>query len=250
MAVRGADYTRDFLLDIGFGAIAGYSVVNVLGHNADIDAAEDIWPGGGDYPWMTGATSLEVVSTSANDAAAGTGARTIYVTLLDANYVQSSVTVTMNGITPVAIAGTWFRINGAFVLSGGSGGVNAGDISIRNAGGGTTRCLVTAGDGIAKQSQYTVPAGYSLALRSFLYCINRPSTVRDATISGYIKTIAGAVQYPAEVSVDGNPISFKADPTLALPEKTDFGLRCTYVSATNTDLSAAWGGILKRNGVD
>lgn len=250
MVLRGADYGRDFYLDVGFSNIAGYSVVNALGHNADVDAAEDIWPGGGNYPWMSAATSLEIVSASANDAAAGTGARQVTIVLLDGSYVPSTVVVTLNGTTPVAITGTWLRINDARVTSGGSVGVNAGDITIRDAGAGATRALLPAGSGFSKQSQYTVPAGHSLALRGFLYGINRPSTARDVTIAAYIRLFAGGVQYPAEVSVDGNPIFFLADPTFPLPEKTDFGLRCTYVSAANTDLTAAWGGILKSNGID
>ncbi len=208
-----------------------------------------MWSGGGLYPWMTAATSLEIVSGSANDAAAGTGARTVTIAGLDANFAEVSQTVTLNGIAAVAIPTQLYRIQSALVVTAGSGGFNAGDITIRDAGAGTTRALLPLGYGITRQSQFTVPAGFTLQIISILTCINRPSTVRDATIASFFQTQAGVRRLPLEFSVDGNPYRHDGVPGLMVNEKTDFGLRCTYVSAANTDLTAAWLGILRTNAV-
>lgn len=74
-----ASWLQEFKRAIGFGQVPGYRRITALGNNPDVDTGihEDIWTGGGLYPWMTAATSLEIVSDSANDTAAGTGARTV-----------------------------------------------------------------------------------------------------------------------------------------------------------------------------
>ena len=113
MATRGPGETRDFFAEVGFGAFTGYRRVAALGNNPDISVgvAEDVWSGGGDYPFLTVATSLELLSSNVNDTSAGTGAQTVRVDGLDANYVEISQTVTLNGTTPVVLVTPLFRIN-------------------------------------------------------------------------------------------------------------------------------------------
>lgn len=240
--------SHDYLMNVGWNLVPGHRRVTALGNNPDIDVApEDVWSGGGLYPWMTGATSLEIVSDSAADAAAGTGARTVTIAGLDTTYTEISQTVTLNGTTAVAIPTQLFRINGALIITAGSGGVNAGNLIVRDAGAGTTRAVIPLGYGITRQSQFTVPLGYTLQITSIVFSINRPSSSRDATIATFVQTSTGIYRMPLELSVDGNAYRQDGVPGIMLPEKTDFGLRCTAVSATNTDLTAAWLGVMKLN---
>lgn len=235
-------------LSVGLGLVPGVRRVAALGNNPDVDAGpEDIWSGGGVYPWMTGATALEIVSDNAADAAAGTGARTVLVNGLDAVWEEVSQTVTLNGLTPVALVTPLYRIQSALIMSAGSGQVNAGNISVRDAGGGTVRALIPVGYGITRQSQFTVPLGYTLSINSTLLCINRPSSIRDATLATFIQSPLGFYRMPVEFSVDGNPYRHDGMPGIIVPEKTDFGIRCTYVSTTNTDITAAWLGVMRLN---
>lgn len=83
-------WTYDFLMAVGLGQVPGYRRVTALGNNPDVDtaAAEEVWAAGGLYPWLTGATALEIVSDSANDASAGTGAHTVVINGLDINYAE------------------------------------------------------------------------------------------------------------------------------------------------------------------
>lgn len=85
-----AAWFHNFLQAIGFSQVPGYRRVTALGNNPDVDtgAAEEIWTAGGIYPFMTAATSLEIVSSSAADDSAGTGARTVLVNGLDAAYAE------------------------------------------------------------------------------------------------------------------------------------------------------------------
>jgi hypothetical protein len=242
---------RDYFAAVGFSQIDGHTRVAAFGNNPDIDSGpEDVWSGGGLYPWMSADTALEVLSSSANDTAAGTGARTVLIVGLNSSHAPISQTITLNGTTPVAIPTSLFRINSALIMSAGSGEVNNGDITIRVAGAGATRAVIQAGYGIARQSQYTVPAGYTLSVISLLFCINRPSSARDATVATFVRNPQGFYRMPLELSVDGNPYRHDGNPGIILPEKTDFGLRCNYVSAANTDMTGAWLGILKQSGVD
>lgn len=239
-----------FLDDRNAGIVPGARQIITFGQNSDVDQAtvpEDIWQGGGTYSWMTGATSLEIVSSSANDAAAGTGMRTVQLTLLDINYAETVVAITLNGVTPVAISGQWFRINRAVILTAGSGGTNAGTITIRDAGAGTTRRIIPVGAGADRDSAYTVPAGKTLLINNMTNCINRPTTARDAVISLFIRFPNGASFLSSDISVDGNPFQRAFNPPIAVPEKYDTIFRSTYVSTDNTDITSQWLGILRDN---
>ncbi len=267
------DLTRGFLFSkidplvaVGYSSIGLTSKVRrmaVLGNNPDVDTGavpETVWPGGGLYPWMTGATSLEVVSTGASaaqDSATGTGISAISITLLDTNYVASIVSVSLNGTTPVAISGTWFRINGAITTAKGSGAAstrvfNAGDIHIRDAGGGTVRGIIPAGKGILRQAVFTVEAGYTLQILSHYISLNRGTgggagVNKFLTITNYIQNTIGISRTPLDISCDGEPYRHDGIPGVVIPEKTDYSLEATSVSADNSDVTAAFLGLLMKN---
>lgn len=86
-----ASWLHDFLQAIGFAQVPGHRRIAALGNNPDVDTAslpEDVWSGGGAYPWMTASTALEILSSSANDASAGTGARTVIINGLSDAYAE------------------------------------------------------------------------------------------------------------------------------------------------------------------
>ncbi len=248
----GADWEKmvdNFYTSRNLGLSPGASYVLAIGNNPDVDSGaslpEDIWYGGGVYPWMTGATSLEVVSSSANDTAAGTGMRTILIEGLDTDYLEVSFLVTMNGLTPVVFPQSIYRLHRAVIATAGSLGSNAGTITIRNAGGGTTRATFPPGYGTTRSSSYTVPAGKVLLLTSLTVSINRPTAARDATVSLMIRNPTGAFFLSNEVAVDGNPFYRELFPAAPIPATYDIIMRCPYVSADNTDITAGWTGVLK-----
>lgn len=136
------------------------------GVNEDVDAGtEDVCDVGGTYAGLPvlptqAAEALNIVSSSTADAAAGTGTRTIRVEGLDANgkYVQE--TFTMNGTTPVVSTSTWLRVLRAFGLTAGSGGTNAGAITIKhNVTTANVFTVIKAGRNQAAIAAFTVPAG-------------------------------------------------------------------------------------------
>lgn len=241
----------EFYDSVGLGLVPGATRVAALGNNPDVDTGvvEDVWSGGGIYPWMTGATMLEMVSTSANDSAAGTGARTVLHNPLDTSYIQAPVTLTLNGLTPVAFPAAVFRYNSGLITSAGSGKTNAGDIIIRDAGGGTTRAIIPAGYGITRQAVFTVPAGKTACINSQFFCINRTGGVsRYATFANFIQTSSGFYRMPLELSISERaPYRHDGLPSIILGEKTDYAFRCSSVSNDNTDVTAAFLGVLIDN---
>lgn len=246
----------DWFQSVGFMLEPGYERASGWGNNPDIDLGgpEVVDPlGGTTIPWLSSATSLEIVSDSAADAAAGTGARTVSIDGLNANYSRVSQTVTLNGTTAVAIPTQLIAINRLRVLSAGTGLTNAGLITVRNAGAGTSRCLIPIGRSISQSSGYTVPASCTLQINRHLASINRTVTAgRWITYTGAFQlwdgTQYGPTVLPLEVSISDTALAaFMAEPGLVLPERSRFWLQVNAVSGNNTDVTAAWWGILKLN---
>lgn len=180
----------DFETRVSVGGVPGYSIVNKFGTNADIDSGtvpEDVCEVGGAYTgWATAAETVQVLSSSANDASAGTGARTVRMTGLDSSYAQISETVTLNGTSGVTTTNSFLRVHTATVLTAGSGGVNAGDITFRQS---TTTAniflFMLAGRNQTNCSAYTVPAGKTAYMKHLTSAVGGTA---NAAINGQIWT--------------------------------------------------------------
>lgn len=149
----------NYALQVARGRVEGAYPYNVYGRRVTIAPyAGILWPGSNfAFPSSLG-TQLTVVSTSANDTAAGTGARTIRIIYLDLNLEEKYEDVVMNGLTPVLTVATNIRyVNGAISLTLGSGKAAAGDITIFSGAG--NHSMIAAGDVRCSCSVRTVPAG-------------------------------------------------------------------------------------------
>ena len=162
--------SEPFELQVARRQIAWHYTVHKFGFNSDIDdTLETVWAQGGLYSYLAAATQLSVSSSSANDTSAGTGARTVTLSGLDANYAEISETVTLNGQTAVTTTNSYLRIFRMVVNSAGSGGQNAGVIY---AGTGTVTAGVPAnkyativiGDNQTLMAIWTVPANHTAYL--------------------------------------------------------------------------------------
>jgi hypothetical protein len=104
-----------------------------------------------------------VASSSASDTSAGTGARTIKITYYDSTYAGPfTETVTLNGTANVnTVSTTICFIEKIEVVTVGSGGTNAGTISLfgATAGGGGTVGTIAVGDGITYWAHHYVATG-------------------------------------------------------------------------------------------
>lgn len=233
-------YLQDNLnLSISRGLIPNVTPIAKFGRNQDVDiGTEDIWGNGGTFVPPTTAGVVNFASSSAADAAAGTGARTMSVQGLDGNYNQVSETITLNGTNNVATSNSYFIINRCIVLTAGSGGTNAGTITGTSTGSGTPAMItVVIGKAQSQFCIYQVPAGYSAYLMGFGGSYNGGATSNVvlelfAKPFGGVYNLKGALAL-AEAGSTGGHRDY-VDP-LVFTEKTTIKLTATSDTA-NSDV--------------
>lgn len=169
-----ANKYTDFLFRISMGLVAGAKTVFKFGYNDDVDSGtvpEDVWTGGGLYPWPTSAAVLSVVSTSTDDTLLGTGARTIKIVGLDENYETLEEEVELNGTTPVLTTSSFFRVHRMYVVTAGTDTANIGRISASH--GATGLAYIEIGDGQTEMAIYTVCKGCELYLDTWYVSVQK-----------------------------------------------------------------------------
>lgn len=225
------------------GLVQGYSNNTKFGANPDIDtaAAEDVWNGGGDYTgFPTGAAeTVEAFSDDAADTSAGTGARTLRLVGLDANFVEQTVDVTLSGVTPVVTTETWARLSRMYVLTAGSGAENAGLITARHT---TTTANVfaamPAGDNQTLIAATTVPANKVMIIRRVAAQLGRNQASGAADISVRAREEGSVFRKRRQYTVAvGDGIDRHYEGGMVLPEKTDVKIRVEGVTANNTAIT-------------
>lgn len=159
--------TEPFELQVARGQITGHRSIHVFGYNPDVDTNEEtVWPIDGLLGHPASPTVMKISSSSTDDAAAGTGARTVFITGINGTGGYATETVTLNGQTEVNTVNSYDAIESMVVTSVGSGEKNAGLIY---AGTGTVTSgvpvvpysVIGAGENISIVGHWTCPAGFT-----------------------------------------------------------------------------------------
>lgn len=112
-----------------------------------------------------------VVSSSASDASAGVGARTVTITYYDSSLNGPfTETVTMNGTTPVNTVSTTICFVEKFqVITSGSSIYNVGTITLKTAaaGGGSNFVFISANDADIYSAKHYIPSGKKCFITSW-----------------------------------------------------------------------------------
>lgn len=165
MALVNDQQIKEFAQKIGGDQ---YTINTKFGINPSCGTTtEDIWFNGGTLQFLTSAETLDVVSTSANDTLAGTGARTILIDGLDSNFNRIIETINLSGLTPVTTTNSFIRVNRSYVTNIGSIGYNEGDITLTASTAATIQAALGATFGQTEKTQYTVPNKCKIALVSW-----------------------------------------------------------------------------------
>jgi len=243
---------KDWFLEVEQGNVPGWSHVRKFGKIFGLTTTLTPITLVGVYQMPTTAQSLEVISSSANDTSAGTGARTIVIEGLDANFAIQTTTVTMNGVAAVAVSGTWTRIFRMYALTSGTyatatASSHDGTITLRNSGGGVSwaQLALDSGFGLGQTliGCYTIPSGYT----AYVYP-DYISVESQKAVSSYFFKRENAddvtVPYDAmrsQLSVEfvGGMNFLDSDmPIGVFPAKTDIGwLAKTSASTANVSVS-------------
>lgn len=115
---------------------------------------------------VTTSDSLEVVSSSVNDTALGTGIRTVGIVYLDASGNWSEFTTALDGTTPVSLSGiSASAIIAMYGKTGGSASFSTGTVNLRNvASPAIIYEQITPNSNRSQSGRFTCPRGYYVLL--------------------------------------------------------------------------------------
>jgi len=231
--------TEPFELQVARGQITGHNNNLISGISGGVGtSAITVWSQNAVYAYLSAASVMKISSTSANDTAAGTGARTVSIYGLDANYNEISEIVTMNGQTAVNTVKSYLRVFHLAVVTAGSGEAAAGTIY---AGTG----VVTSGVPAVVYSVYTtangstaaiwtVPAGYTAYITSYASGYSNASATANGTVSLTVRPFGSVFDTASQLRVSNGVqgwIAFQYP--LAVDEKSDIEIRAVSSAASS-----------------
>jgi hypothetical protein len=228
-----------FELQVARGQISWHQSIAVFGYNSDVDTSvETVWPYGGLLGFPAAALQLSVSSDNAADTSAGTGARTVYLEGLDANYNVISEVVTLNGQTAVTTTRSYLHINNCYVLTAGSGNSAAGTIyfgtGVVTAGVPATVYDVIQFDYNARVTgSYTVPAGYTAYVSQGLFSSGQVSGSNAVTGRLMTRGTNNIRLTAAVVTVNNGVADYAFEYPLRVPEKTTIEAQAVGAAANN-----------------
>jgi hypothetical protein len=233
-----------FDLQVARGQISYHKAFCQFGINSDVQqSTETVWVGSTAYTFPAAAATLTVSSSSTDDASpSGTGAQTVLIQGLDANYNAISEVVALNGQTAVNTTKSYLRVNKMIVLTAGSGGTSVGSIY---AGTGTVTSGVPAvtvnRTGITSNESesafYTVPVGYTAFITRWTMSSGNSTANASTRFTLRIRPIGGVFGIKAFYSIPGNGIyECEAAYPLPVPEKSD--LEVTAIASAGTSVTS------------
>jgi hypothetical protein len=185
---------------------------------------------------------MKVSSSSADDTANGTGARTVYVAGLDANHREIEEIVTLNGQTAVLTTQSFLHINQAYVGTTGSslsaeGDIYFGDGVVTAGVPATVYDLIKFDYNQRITGSYTVPAGYTAYLSQGLFSAGQPGG--SAQVSGRLMTVGtdGVRRTIAITTVNNGAADYVFEYPERIPEKTT--LEATAQGSSNNNAASA-----------
>lgn len=242
-----------FHLQVSRRQVTMHEPVYIWGYSSLIDGALiPVWDVNQAKPYLTTAAVMKVSSASADDDAAGTGARTVLVSGLDQNYVPISEIVELDGQTSVNTTKSYLRVLSITVLTTGSGGGNAGAVY---AGTGTVTAgvpavvheIVPIAMNKSQSASYTVPAGYTAYFSRG--GMTSHTTGSGAVTARLVASNQGSPFITAALTVFANTqTEYEFDYPLAFLEKTDIEARAIASSGTHATTTYFQLILIKDNG--
>jgi len=222
-----------FDLQVARNQIYGHQQVNIFGYQASVTTTSiPVWENATTYTYITNASTLTLVSTSASD---DTVAK-VLISGLDSNFNQISESLQMNGTTGVTTLNSYYRVNSMVLVSAGTGQTtNVGTITLKQSSNIVSQ--INVGIGKTQSTVFTVPAGYTFYLD--LAEVNTSNSYTGSTIVTYkvqaINNTTGVkfvvLQQPFVSIYTAN----RASDPFAYAEKTDI----QWQLVTNTGTIAA-----------
>lgn len=238
--------TSEFAIAVALGLVGGWRSFRKFGMNPGVPASgmEEMWPRS-DLRVLPAVAAVAYTTAGAADVAdTGTGAWTVQLEGLDADYNEIEEIISLTGATPALSTQEFLRINRAFVVTAGTGTVNAGNIDTTV--GGNVQTHIELMEGQTHQTHYTVPAGHSVIVTAFTVGVGRMSGTADVHIASSIKPVTANSSWRAisDVYLYQN-IHTSENSMTVIPEKTE--VKQVIASNATTQAFSTWSGYLVRN---
>jgi hypothetical protein len=185
------------------------------------------------FPILTGAETLQLISTNAADSSAGTGVRTVKVTYINtSNNLVQSASITLNGTTAVNCG---FNANAVLWIESqtvGSNGAAVGNITLRTSAP-LSLIQITANGNKSMDSFFMVPIGYTAYLTAWNgSCIANEQDLRiRATVNTLDRSVTPNVyHFQDNKYLPANTSDEVILPWLKLPELAK--VKCSTISAS------------------
>ena len=240
---------KDYYFNVAAHGAQPSDYVLKFGRNGEIDIAApgDIYDNGTatggvpTYPFLAAAAVHSITGAAADASPSGTGARTVEVQGLDANYAPIVETVTMAGAGGVNTSNAFLRIYRMRVLTAGSGAANAGDI---DATAGTVTATIKAGFNQTLMAVYTVPAGKTAYVARYYASLNKNGGPKTAScdVELLIRPFGSVFQIKHHLGLVGTATTFIDFPMpipLSVAAKSDIKLRA-HTDTDDTEISGGF----------
>jgi hypothetical protein len=223
----------NFFLEAGKGNLTGYAPIFFVGESESITATEStLMARGGVYVFPSVAAVIDIVSSSANDTAAGTGAQSVVVFGLDANYDEIAEVIPTNGTTISTGTLLFLRVNGFTVATHGTDNINVGDINASH--GANIISQIEASAGTSRQAVQTVPAGHTWFPQGNHFSCGKSDEI--VAISGG-RTPTGLKVIFSKVYLYQDQFPFRNENMVPFPEKFDIAVSATRFSGTSAKIA-------------
>ena len=238
----------DFKLSVSAGRISGASTVFKFGKNQDISSSgnEDVISWGGLKLFPTAASTLSIASSTVNDDDGGTGINKIRIYGLDANYLEVTEEITLNGTSAVVTSNSYLRVTRMYGTLAGSVQRADGNIIATHDEGIISE--IVAGDGQSADATYTVPANHVLMIDRIAASLERSATGAGAEIHFEIKLFGeNTWREQADISLAASGTSHMTRDTdlwYSVPEKADVRLYVSNANTNSTHIAASFDAIL------
>ena len=166
----------DFYFNLTTGSVRELEDFHKFGRNLTVGTALEPITTAGVYRTPTTLTSLEILSSSANDGAGtNAGATKVIIVGIGPDWAEVTEEVELNGTTPVALVNQYFRIYRLFISETNVYGTvdaasHIGDLTLRETGGGDTWAdldnVAIHGRGQSQIACFSVPKGKRAYVRS------------------------------------------------------------------------------------
>jgi hypothetical protein len=214
--------------------------LHIAGQSPTLSGSSDIdlWNGGSDWVAPTEARIHNIVSDEDEDTLLGTGARTVFIIGLNAQFDIVGETINMAGTTIVPTTKSYIRIIRMLVVSGGGAGEavapdNLGTITATAQVDDTVTAEIRPGKGSSLMAIFTVPAGRTFLINKAYAELTDTMVVNKARMDALLLKRQADDKDASWQVLRSLPLDQSYDPAIPLPEKMDVKIRIIDIQPPN-----------------